>query len=218
LQVVVTESIFSMDGDSCDLGGLAALKQRRPFVLLLDEAHGAGVYGQGGSGYANEVGLASTADVVIATLSKAAGVVGGAVCSSDAFCRSLVNHGRAYIYSTSVPPAIAAAAAESIAVMRDEPQRQSRVRALASRLRTELTGQGLELLPGDSPIVPIVLGEADVALRAADRLRVAGLLVVAVRPPTVPRGGSRLRVTVSCDHTDAELACLIEELTRCGST
>ncbi len=216
LQVVVTESIFSMDGDPCDLSALAELKQRRPFILLLDEAHGTGVYGQHGSGFANEAGSADVADVVIATLSKAAGVVGGAVCSSDVFCRSLLNHGRAYIYSTAVPPAVAAAAEEAIAIMRDEPRRQLRVRALAKRVREELAGLGFAMLPGDSPILPIVLGEADLALQAADRLRSEGLLVVAVRPPTVPRGGSRLRVTLSCDHSDDEVRQLIESLSRCN--
>jgi 8-amino-7-oxononanoate synthase len=205
IQVVVTESIFSMDGDAADLAGLAALKAKQPFLLLLDEAHGAGVFGEAGSGYANEAGFAGLADVTIATLSKAAGVVGGAVCASVDFCRALVNHGRAYIYSTAVPAPVASAAISAIEVMRDEPQRQRRVRELARRVREALNIPGVV-----SPIVPIILGEEQAALAAAARLLDAGMLVIAVRPPTVPRGSSRLRVTLSSEHTDAEVDQLID--------
>ncbi len=107
LQVVVTESIFSMDGDAADLRAIAELKREFPFVLLLDEAHGTGVYGGGGAGYANEMGLSDIVDISIVTLSKAIGGTGGAVCGSRIFCEAIVNHGRAYIYSTSVPAFVA---------------------------------------------------------------------------------------------------------------
>ncbi len=139
LQVVVTESIFSMDGDAADLHAIAELKREFPFVFLLDEAHGTGVYGSDGAGYANELGLSGIVDVSIVTLSKAIGCIGGAVCGSKVFCESLVNHGRAYIYSTSVPAFVADSAAAAIEVMRDEPQRQTRVRELATRVRRELS-------------------------------------------------------------------------------
>jgi 8-amino-7-oxononanoate synthase len=208
VQVVVTESIFSMDGDAADLAGLAKLKAQHPFLLLLDEAHGAGVYGQGGSGYANEAGFAGLADVTIATLSKAAGVVGGAVCASEAFCQGLVNYGRAYIYSTAVPAAVAAASVAAIDVMTAEPQRQSRLRDVAERVRSRLG------LPGDSPIVPVILGDEQKALDASAQLLAAGMLVIAVRPPTVPRGSARLRVTLSSEHTDEEVDRLLKNLTR----
>src|SRR4051812_6167694 len=113
-QVVVTESIFSMDGDAADLSGLAALKAKCPFVLLLDEAHGTGVYGPSGAGLAAERGLGDAVDVTIVTLSKAMGSGGGAVCASSAFCEAVVNFGRAYIFSTPLPPAPAAAAGAAI--------------------------------------------------------------------------------------------------------
>jgi len=214
IQVVVTESIFSMDGDAADLRTLAAMKQRRNFLLLLDEAHGAGVYGPGGSGLANELGLAGLADVSIATLSKAAGIVGGAVCASTAFCQALVNHGRAYIYSTAIPAAVAEGVVASIGVMRDEPERQARVRSLAARVRSTLARRGLTLPAGDSPIIPVIVGSEEAALSAAESLRAEGLLVIAVRPPTVPRGASRLRVTLSCEHSDEEVEKLIELLVK----
>jgi 8-amino-7-oxononanoate synthase len=206
MQVVLTESIFSMDGDAADLAGLVAIKRKRRFVLLLDEAHGSGVYGETGAGYAGEVGLGDHVDVSVITLSKAMGCAGGAVCASASFCAALVNYGRAFIYSTSVPPMIAAVATEAIAVMRDEPERQSRVRSLSGRVRRALG------LSGDSSIIPIILGEADAALNAARALAEAGLWVSAVRPPTVSIGSSRLRVTLSSDHTDTDVARLLDSL------
>jgi 8-amino-7-oxononanoate synthase len=215
IQVVLTESIFSMDGDAADLPGLVELKRRRPFVLLLDEAHGSGVYGPNGAGYAAELGLSEHVDVSVVTLSKAIGCAGGAVCGSTAFCSALLNYGRAFIYSTSVPPLVAAVAEEAIHVMRDEPHRQQRVRALARRARNAL---GVPGLPSDSPIVPVVLGEAEAALTAARTLAEQGILAPAVRPPTVARGASRLRVTLSSEHTDDEVARLVDSLTKLRRT
>lgn len=217
LQVVVTESIFSMDGDACDLPALADLKQQYGCLLLLDEAHGTGVYGEQGSGYAAEVGLRDVVDVSVATLSKAIGLVGGAVCARRAFCDLLLNHGRAYIYSTSVPAHVAAGVRAAIGVMLDEPRRQQRVRVLARRVRTAMAGASIEAIGlADSPIVPLVIGDEARALDAARRLEEEGLLVVAVRPPTVPPGGSRLRVTLSCEHSDEEVDRLIRAIVRLG--
>ncbi len=212
LQVVLTESIFSMDGDAADLAGLAKLKAIHKFVLVLDEAHGSGVYGQAGAGYASEMGLQSIVDVSIVTLSKALGGSGGAVCGSAGFCAALLNHGRAYIYSTAVSPASAAIAEAAVGVMRDEPQLQARVRELARRIRAEAARLGLAVPAGDSPIVPIILGSEETALAASARLMEMGLLVPAVRPPTVPRGGSRLRVTVSAGHGEEEVGRLVRGL------
>jgi 8-amino-7-oxononanoate synthase len=212
LQVVLAESIYSMDGDAADLKGIAELKSRQPFVLLLDEAHGSGVYGPGGAGLAAEMRLQQTVDISIVTLSKAIGCAGGAVCCSTLFRDAILNFGRAYVYSTSVPPVIAACVQAALQVMRDEPQRQMRVRELARRVRAELAAAGTRVPAGDSPIIPIVLGSEEAALNAAGRLRRDRLLVVAVRPPTVPPRSSRLRVTLSCDHSDDEVEQLIRLL------
>ena len=209
LQVVVTESIFSMDGDACDLAGLAELKRRHSFVLLLDEAHASGVYGPGGSGLAAELGLQNIVDVSVVTLSKGLGCMGGAVCGSAAFCDSLVNHGRAYIYSTEISPVLAACADEAVQVLADEAQRRERVRTLARMVREELGGGAVAMPAGDSPIIPVIVGAEQDALFAAEQMQERGLLVMAVRPPTVPRGSSRLRITLSSDHTDQEIAHLI---------
>ncbi len=206
LQVVITESIFSMDGDTADLPGIAALKKQFPFLLVLDEAHGTGAFGPQGRGYAAELGLSEMVDIAIITLSKALGCVGGAVCCSTTWCDAVVNFGRSYIFSTAIPPAVAAAVEAAIAVVIDEPARQSRLRMLAGRLRAAVG------LGGDSPIVPIILGDEAAALAAADRLLQKGILAVAVRPPTVPRGTSRLRLTLCCDHTEDEVEALIRGL------
>jgi 8-amino-7-oxononanoate synthase len=206
-QVVVTESIFSMDGDAADLAGIAALKKEFPFLLLLDEAHGSGVYGRNGAGYATEVGLANAVDLTVVTLSKAMGCVGGAICGSRSVCDAVVNFGRPYVFSTALPPAVAGGVVAAIAVMQEEPQRQTRVRELAARVRSGVLGEA-----GDSPIVPIVLGEESVALKWAEQLKELGIFTVAVRPPTVPRGSSRLRVTLSCEHSDDQVDRLIAAL------
>jgi 8-amino-7-oxononanoate synthase len=210
LQVVVTESIFSMDGDAADLRALVELKHRRPFVLVVDEAHGSGVYGRDGAGYAAECGVSGDVDVFVVTLSKALGSIGGAVCASADFCEALVNFGRAYIYSTSVPPAVPAALQAALGVLQSEPQRQARVRALSKRVRESLGVQ----TPGDSPIIPMILGSEGAAIAEANRLMELGMLVTPIRPPTVPRGSSRLRVTLSSEHTDAQVDALIDALPK----
>jgi 8-amino-7-oxononanoate synthase len=212
LQVVLTESIFSMDGDAADLAGIAELKQSHRFMLMLDEAHGSGVYGPGGRGYAAEIGLQNIVDVSIVTLSKALGCIGGAVCCSTLFRDALLNFGRAYIYSTSVPPFVAACVEAAIQVMHEEPQRQQRVRELARNVRQQLSSSGIKIPPGDSPIIPILFDSEQAALNAAEQLKSRGLLTVAVRPPTVPPGSSRLRVTLSCMHTDEEIAQLLKAI------
>jgi 8-amino-7-oxononanoate synthase len=212
LQIVITESIFSMDGDAADLASLAAIKTEFPFFLLLDEAHGSGVYGTNGQGYAAEAGFNDLADLTIITLSKALGGIGGAICGSKALCDTILNFGRPYIFSTSLPSAIAAAAIAGIEVMRDEPNRQQRVRMLAKKVRSILSAKKLDIPAGDSPIIPIILGDESKTLAAAAWLQEQGLLVVAIRPPTVPRGGSRLRVTLSSDHSDEEVDRLIDSL------
>jgi 8-amino-7-oxononanoate synthase len=214
LQVVVSESIFSMDGDAADLIGLAAIKQKHPFILLLDEAHASGVYGSGGAGLVAECDLGNMVDVSVITLSKSAGCIGGAICGSEKFCRAVLNFGRAYMFSTSLPPPLADAIAAAIAVMRDEPQRRQRVRELAMRLRGRLTAQRVKLPPGNSPIIPIVVGDESAALRLAEELGEGGFLVQAIRPPTVAVGASRVRVTLCCEHRDEDVDALAAALTR----
>jgi 8-amino-7-oxononanoate synthase len=210
--VVITESIFSMDGDAAELRQIASLKRDIPFVFVLDEAHGSGVFGNNGSGLATELGVADTVDLAILTLSKALGGVGGAVCGSNQWCDAIVNFARPYIFSTSLPAAAAAAARAAISVMRTEPHRQNRVRELARNVRTRLAERGITIPAGDSPIIPVILGDERTAMEASGKLREKGILVPAIRPPSVPRGSSRLRITLSCEHSDEEVKSVVEAL------
>ncbi len=214
MQVVVTESIFSMDGDAADLAGLADLKARRPFVLLLDEAHASGVFGVGGNGLPTEMNLPGLADVTVMTFSKALGCVGAGICASAAFCTAIVNTGRAYIFSTSLPPAVAGAAQMALRILNDEPQRRQRVRQLAGRVRAAATDAGFSVPNGGAPIIPLIFGDEQTALTAAAVFADAGLLVPAIRPPAVPRGTSRLRITLSCEHTDDHVQQIIAQIQR----
>jgi 8-amino-7-oxononanoate synthase len=214
LQVVVTESVFSMDGDAADLPAIAALKQEFDFALLLDEAHASGVYGPNGAGLAAALGLSDAVDLSVATLSKALGVSGGAVCGQRAWIEAVVNFGRAYVYTTNPPAALAEAATAAIALIAREPQRVERLHRSVRRVRQTLTENGVDLPTGDSPIVPILFEGESVAVAAAQRLEELGLLVVAVRPPTVPRGTSRLRVTLSAAHSDDEIDRMLRALAK----
>ena len=212
-QVVVTESIFSMDGDQAKLSALVELKRVvSPFAVLLDEAHGSGVYGPAGAGLASHLGLAKLADVTVVTFSKALGVAGGAICGSAAFCEAVVNLGRAFIYSTAIPPAFAAAAEAAIDVLHDEPHHQQRLQRVTAWVRERLRGARMSIPAGDSPIISIILGSEEAALSAAARLQDGGLWVVPIRPPTVARGTSRLRITISSQHTDDEIEGLLASL------
>jgi 8-amino-7-oxononanoate synthase len=212
LNVVVTESIFSMDGDAADLHGLAELKREQPFVLMLDEAHASGVYGPAGAGLAHELGLQGAVDISVVTLSKALGAIGGAICAGRRFCDAVVNFGRAYIYTTSPPAAAAAAAEAAIEVLRDEPARQKRLRDLSRDARKRWADAGVAMPPGDSPILCVLLGSEEATLEAWEKLRNQGLLVGPVRPPTVAPGSSRLRATLCCEHSDEEVQLLVSAL------
>lgn len=211
LQVVVTESIFSMDGDAAELKALVQLKQEHDFFLVLDEAHASGIYGPDGQGLAAEVAVTEHIDASVITLSKALGSVGGAICGSRLFCDAVINYARAYLFSTSVPPSVAASAQTAIEIIQQEPQRRSRLRSAASSVRAQLRISTPHLAL-DSPIIPLILGTENAALQAANALIGQGILVAAVRPPTVPKGTSRLRITVSSEHTDEEISKLIGTL------
>ena len=217
LQVIVTESIFSMDGDACLLPEIAKLREQFGCAILLDEAHGSGVYGPGGSGFAAELKLRDAIDVSVCTFSKAAGLVGGAVCASTPFCEALVNFGRAYIYSTAVPPTLAKQIEKSIELMASEPWRQRIVRRSTIYLRAKLAEAGWIFPAGDSPIVPLVVGDESAALAAARKLESGGILTVAIRPPTVAPQACRLRITVNAAHSIEQLDHLLATLGKANT-
>lgn len=214
LQVVVTESIFSMDGDAADLQGLVRLKAEFQFMLILDEAHATGIFGPSGNGLAAERGATGDVDASVITFSKSLGTAGAAVCGSNLFCQMLVNHARAYLFSTSPPPATMAATQASIEVIQSEPQRIARLSDITGQMREAIGRMGCTIPDGEAPIIPLIFNSEEAALAAAQHLEEDGLLVVAIRPPTVPRCSSRLRITLCCEHTDSDLQRLCDCLRK----
>jgi 7-keto-8-aminopelargonate synthetase-like enzyme len=198
--IVVTESVFSMDGDLCPLAGIVEATDRHGALLFLDEAHAFGVLGPAGMGLAAELGLQRRVDFQMGTFSKAAGLSGGYLACSAAWRDLLVNRARSFIYSTAPPPALAHAAAASLALIRS---------AEGDALRDQLRARIDALVPGHpSPVIPRILGENGAALAAAERLARLGFLVPAIRYPTVPRGTARLRISLSAAHPAAAVDAL----------
>jgi 8-amino-7-oxononanoate synthase len=207
--LIVTDGVFGMDGDLAPLDQLAALADRYGAMLLVDEAHGTGVFGPDGRGAAAELGVADRVAVKVGTLSKSLGSVGGFVAGSRRLIDWLVNHARPLIFSTAAPAATVAAAREALRISVAEPWRRERARALGDRLRVEIARTGFEVIPATGPIVAVVLGEASAALALSARLEDRGFLVPAIRPPTVPEGTSRLRLVASAGHSDDQIEALI---------
>ena len=211
--LVMTDGVFSMDGDVAPLAPLAAACAAHDADLMVDDAHGFGVLGPGGAGSVAEAGLGVEAvPVLMGTLGKAAGVFGAFVAGGTALCESLVQRGRTYVYTTALPPAVAAAARAALRVMRDEPWRRERVLDHVARFRAAAADRGLRLEPSRTPIQPLVLGPESAALAVDAALHARGLWVPAIRPPTVPAGRSRLRITFSAHHSDDDVARLLDAL------
>ena len=208
--VVVTESVFSMDGDWALLGEIVELKRRHGALLLLDEAHAVGVIGAHGRGLADELGLAAAVDIHMGTLSKAFGVSGGYICGGRRLIELLVNRARSFIYSTAPSPAVAAAGCAAVGWMLS-PAGEKRRQQLRHNL-AQFAAEMPALFSGGrkvrSAIVPVIVGKAEAALEAAQLLADKGYLVPAIRYPTVARDAARLRVTLSARHTPRQIAGL----------
>lgn len=211
--LIATDGVFSMDGDLAPLAALADLAERFGAILLVDEAHGTGVFGPDGRGAASECGVAERVHVRVGTLSKALGSIGGFVAGSRRLIDWLTNHARTLIYSTSLPPAATAAAREALAILQAEPERRAHLRALGEILRASLRSADFDVAPSAGPIIPILLGDPEAALALSERLEERGLLVPAIRPPTVPAGTSRLRISLSAAHGEKDVEELVGALT-----
>lgn len=201
--LVVTESVFSMDGDRAPLREIVRLKDEFGALLLVDEAHGFGVLGEHGAGLGEELGVSSGIDFQMGTLSKAVGVSGGYVACSRAWADVMVNSARSLVYSTAPPPALAVAALAAVEVIRSGEGRELRrhISMLADGLSAALGMPGRPV----SSIFPVVIGENDAALAAAEALLERGFLAPAIRYPTVPRGTARLRITVTAAHQAGQI-------------
>jgi 8-amino-7-oxononanoate synthase len=211
--MVVTDGVFSMDGDVAPLRELASACRECDAWLFVDDAHGFGVLGPGGRGSVEAAGLdAQDVPMLMGTLGKACGTFGAFVAGSSDLVETLLQRARTYIYTTALPPAVAAAARASLRLLQQEPWRRSRVLDHVARFRREASRLGLPLMDSGTPIQPLLLGTEAAALAASDALLAAGIWVPAIRPPTVPAGTSRLRITFSAAHTDADVDRLLEAL------
>ena len=203
--LVVTDSVFSMDGDLAPLEGLVALAGRHDARLMVDEAHATGAFGPGGRGAVAAAGLEEEVDVIVGTLGKALGSYGAYVCCDQATARYLVNTARTLIFSTALPPPAAAAALASLDLLVEHPERVDRLRRNARVLREALAAEGVECSPSESHIVPLVVGSSSSAAAACESALEQGVFAQAIRPPTVPEGTARLRLAVMASHTRTEL-------------
>ncbi|MDE2086730.1 MAG: 8-amino-7-oxononanoate synthase [Xanthomonadaceae bacterium] len=211
--LLATDGVFSMDGDVAPLAELAALCIRERATLMVDDAHGLGVLGAEGAGSVQAAGLGQReVPVLMATLGKALGCSGAFVAGSAALIDGLVQFARPYVYTTAMPPALAAAACAAVEIARGEHGRREKLQALIARFRAGAAQLGLPLMASHSAIQPLRMGDAQAALDAARALEQRGLLVTAIRPPTVPPGQARLRVTLSAMHEDEHVDQLLEAL------
>lgn len=197
--LIVTESIFSMDGDRPDLKAIADVKEKHGCLLLVDEAHATGVYGNNGSGVVAEDGLTERVDLIVGTFGKALGSFGSYVAASGKYIDYLVNKARSFIYSTALPPAVIAANIAAIEVVKREPHRRTELLKTADYLRSGLKAKGFEVR-GSSQIIPVITGDNTGTVKAAQALRDKGYWVLPIRPPTVPEGEGRLRFSLTFDH------------------
>ena len=211
--LVVTDGVFSMDGDLADLPAVCAAAGSAGAWVMVDDAHGFGCLGDQGGGIVEHYGLSmEQVPVLVGTLGKAFGTAGAFVAGSEELIETLIQFARPYIYTTSQPPAVACATLKSMELLRSEGWRREHLQRLVARLRKGATQIGLTLMDSPTPIQPVLIGDSARALRLSALLRERGILVGAIRPPTVPAGSARLRITLSAAHSEAQLERLLQVL------
>ncbi len=219
-RLVVTESVFSMDGDLASLPEIVKIAKSYGAMVMVDEAHATGLFGPGGAGLIRAHGLEGDVDVSMGTLGKALGCYGGFVACSERIKALLVNRSRSFIYTTALPPAIVGAVTGALDLLCDDPCIGNSVLEKAECFRSQLREAGLDTGPSASQIIPVIVGASAVALSFAAALRDAGLLAVAIRPPTVPEGTARLRFSVNAGHSRQDLlkaaAIIIDQAKQAG--
>lgn len=211
--LIVTDGVFSMDGDLAPLPELVALAQRHDCALMVDDAHGLGVIGINGRGTLEQTGVAASAvPILVGTLGKALGTFGAFVAGDADLIDYLIQRARTYIYTTALPPVVAAASRAALRLVEQESWRRERLQSLTQRFRTAVAALGVPLTTSTTPIQPLIVGEAAWALALSEALMNAGFWVAAIRPPTVPAGSARLRVTLSAAHREQDVDALAETL------
>jgi 8-amino-7-oxononanoate synthase len=212
-KLIATDAVFSMDGDIAPLPHLLELADGHDAWFVVDDAHGFGVTGDG-RGTLAHFGLRSERIVYMGTLGKAAGVAGAFVAAHPAVIETLLETARSYVFTTASPPLLACALQESLAIIRSEPERRERLLALIDRFRTGAARLPWRVLPSETPIQPLIIGENAEAMRVSEALGQRGLWVPAIRPPTVPRGSARLRITLTAAHTETDVDALLAALSE----
>lgn len=214
-KLLMTDGVFSMDGDCADLRKISQLCLDYDACCMVDDAHGFGVLGEQGGGLLQALGLSQQqVPVLMATLGKAVGTAGAFVAGSEALIETLIQQARPYIYTTASPPAIAAATLCSLDIIEKEGWRREKLDDLIQYLRLGLSNLDYELMPSSTPIQPIVIGDNNRVLEMSENLLQRGLLVTAIRPPTVPVGSARLRITLSAGHEKADIDTLLKGLVK----
>ena len=211
-KLVITDAVFSMDGDMAPLRELLALCEQHDAWLYVDDAHGFGVLGEQGRGSLSHFGIASQRIIYMATLGKAAGVSGAFVAAEQVVIDTLVNHAHSYVYTTATPPALSVALLQSLQLIAQGDTLRTHLRGLIVKLRSGLSDLPWQLMPSETAIQPLLIGDNQQALKLSEGLRERGIWVAAIRPPTVPQGTARLRITLSAAHTEADVDQLIVAL------
>jgi len=211
-KLICTDAVFSMDGDMARLPELLALCEAHDAWLLVDDAHGFGVLGAQGRGALSHFGLDSPRIIYMATLGKSAGVFGAFVAAGQVVIDTLVNSARSYVYTTATPPALSLALLESLRLIEQGDALRAHLHSLIAQLRAGLQGLPWALMPSDTAIQPLLIGENQAALDLSMALRERGIWLAAIRPPTVPTGTARLRITLSAAHSVADVSRLLEAL------
>lgn len=214
-KLIVTDGVFSMDGDLCDIDALCKIGTEHKAWLMVDDAHGFGVLGEEGRGVVNPaIHSSDDVQVLVGTLGKAFGTQGAFIAGSEELIETLIQSARTFIYTTALPAAVAVATTESLRIVRTEHWRREKLQALIAQFREGAQALGLDLLPSTTPIQPVLMDSEANALQVAQQLEDQGILVTAIRPPTVPAGTSRLRITFTANHTEADVSQLLHALKR----
>jgi 8-amino-7-oxononanoate synthase len=211
-KLVVSDGVFSMDGDVAPLADLAQVCERQQAWLMIDDAHGFGVLGHEGGGCVAAQNMQQQVPVLIGTLGKAFGTFGAFVVGSDDLIETMIQFARPYIYTTALPPAVAAASLASLQLLRKDQWRREKLGELVARFRQGAVQKGFQLMDSATPIQPLMIGADKDALALSQRLRERGFLISAIRPPTVAEGTARLRITLSASHQPEDIDRLIEAL------